>query len=221
MRLEAAIKGNLQKFMQKQKEAAEAAVTAAVSEITNNIKNDLREQVQSAGLGPRLAKSWQAKLYPKGQKSIEAAGWVFSKAPKIIRAFDEGVLIRSPNGFFLAIPTENAPKRGVGGKRITPSNFPEHSLGRLRFVYRPGKISLLVVDNLRAGTGKRGGFRKASATALKTGRGLTTVVMFFLVPQVMLRKRLDYKRVVLRWEPQLPQAILKHWPEVPSNAEQT
>lgn len=221
MRLEAAITGNLQKFMQKQKEAAETAVTAAISEITNNIKIDLREQVQSAGLGPRLAKSWQSKVYPKGQKSIEAAGWVFSKAPKIIRAFNEGGLIRSPNGFFLAIPTASAPKRGMGGKRITPSNFPEHSLGKLRFVYRPGKISLLVVDNLRAGTGKRGGFRKASDTALRTGRGLTTVVMFLLVPQVMLKKRLDYQRVVARWEPQLPQSILKHWPEVPSNAEQT
>lgn len=220
MRLEAAITGNLHKFMQKQKEAAEAAVTAGVTEITNNIKNGLRAQVQSSGLGPRLAKSWQSKIYPKGQKSIEAAGWVFSKAPKIIRAFNDGVLIRSKHGFFLAIPTEAAPKRGVGGKRITPSNFPEHSLGRLRFVYRRGRPSLLVVDNLRAGTGKRGGFRKASATALQTGRGLTTVVMFILLPQVMLKKRLDYRRVMARWEPQLPQTILKHWPEVPSNAEQ-
>ena len=211
MRLEAAIKGDLHKFMEQQKVAAETAVTAGVAEITDRIKNDLRGQVSGAGLGSKLAKSWQAKLYPKAKKSIDDAGWVFSKAPKLIRAFDEGTLIKSKDGFFLAIPTEAAPKRGVGGKRITPSNFPEHSLGRLRFVYRPGRISLLVVDNLRAGTGKRGGFRKASESALKTGRALATVVMFFLVPQVKLRKRLDYKAVVNRLEPQLPQTILKHW----------
>ncbi|MFN7612570.1 MAG: DUF6441 family protein [Alphaproteobacteria bacterium] len=207
--------------MEQQKAAAEAAVTAGVAEVTERIKNDLRGQVTGAGLGNKLAKSWQAKLYPKGQKSISAAGWVFSKAPKLIRAFNEGALIKSKDGFFLAIPTEAAPKRGVGGKRINPSNFPEHSLGRLRFVYRPGKISLLVVDSLRASTGKRGGFRKASESALKSGRGLTTVVMFLLVPQVKLKKRLDYQSVVNRWEGQLPQTILKNWKEVSPNAEQT
>ncbi len=221
MRFEAAITGNLHKFMAQQQAAAEAAVTAGVAEITGRIKDDLRGQVTGAGLGNRLAKSWQSQLYPKGKKSIDAAGWIFSKAPKLIRAFDEGALIKSKDGFFLAIPTEAAPKRGVGGKRISPSNFPEHSLGRLRFVYRPGKISLLVVDGLRAGTGKRGGFRKASDTALKSGRGIATVVMFLLVPQVKLKKRLDYKAVVNRWAPQLPQAILQHWKEVSPNAEQT
>ena len=189
--------------------------------MTERIKNDLRGQVTGAGLGNKLAKSWQAKLYPKGQKSISAAGWVFSKAPKLIRAFSEGALIKSKDGFFLAIPTEAAPKRGVGGKRINPSNFPEHSLGRLRFVYRPGKISLLVVDSLRASTGKRGGFRKASESVLKSGRGLTTVVMFLLVPQVKLKKRLDYQSVVNAREGQLPQTILKNWKEVSPNAEQT
>jgi len=221
MRFEAAITGNLQKFMAQQQAAAEAAVTAGVAEITGRIKDELRGQVTGAGLGNRLAKSWQSQLYPKGKKSIDAAGWIFSKAPKLIRAFNEGALIKSKDGFFLAIPTEAAPRRGVGGKRISPSNFPEHSLGRLRFVYRPGKISLLVVDGLRAGTGKRGGFRKASATALKSGRGLTTVVMFLLVPQVKLKKRLDYKAVVNHWAPQLPQTILQHWKEVAPNAEQT
>lgn len=221
MRLEAAITGNLQKFMAQQQAAAEAAVTAGVAEITGRIKDDLRGHVTGAGLGGKLAKSWQSHLYPKGRNSISAAGWVFSKAPKLIRAFNEGALIKSKDGFFLAIPTEAAPKRGVGGKRISPSNFPEHSLGRLRFVYRPGKISLLVVDGLRAGTGKRGGFRKASDSALKSGRGLTTVVMFLLVPQVKLKKRLDYKAVVNRWAPQLPQTILQHWKEVSPNAEQT
>ena len=221
MRLEAAIKGNLPKFMKQQQEAAEVAVTKGVSEIANRIKEDLRTQVISAGLGQRLAKSWQAKIYPKGKKSLDAAGWIYSKAPKIIRAFNEGVVIKSKEGWFLAIPTEAAPKRGVGGKRISPSNFPEHSLGRLRFVYRPGAVSLLVVDGLRAGSGKRGGFRKASDTALRTGRGLTTVVMFFLVPQVRLKKRLDYMAVVNRWQPQLGQTVLNNWPEVQSNDEQT
>ena len=221
MRLEAAIKGDLTKFMKQQQEAAEAAVTGGVSEITTHIKDDLRQQVTGAGLGSKLAKSWQAKVYPKGKKSLDAAGWIFSKAPKIIRAFNEGAVIKSKDGWFLAIPTDAAPKRGVGGKRINPSNFPEQAFGRLRFVYRQGAVSLLVVDGLRAGTGKRGGFRKASDTAQRTGRGLTTVVMFILVPQAKLKKRLDYKAVVNQWQPQLGQSILNNWPEVTSNDKQT
>ena len=220
MRLEAAIKGNLHKFMEQQKEAAEEAVTKGVSEVTNRIKNELRQQVASAGLGNKVAKSWQSKVYPKGKTSIEAAGWIYSKAPKIIRAFNDGDIIKSKFGKFLAIPTPSAPKRGVGGKRINPSNFPEHSLGKLRFIYRRGSVSLLVVDNLKASNGKRGGFRKASESALKTGRGLATAVMFFLVPQVQLKKRLDYQSVVLRERGNLPQVILENWKEVESNDEQ-
>ena len=104
MRLDAAIQGNLTKFLKSQQAAAEAAVTAGVSEIATKIKDDLRGQVTNAGLGARLAKSWQAKVYPKGKKSLEAAGWVYSKAPKIIRAFNDGAVIKSKDGWFLAIP---------------------------------------------------------------------------------------------------------------------
>ena len=39
------------------------------------------------------------------------------------------------------------------------------------------------------------------------GEGLTTVVMFLLVPQVKLRKRLDVARAAERWSAQLPALI--------------
>jgi hypothetical protein len=62
--------------------------------------------------------------------SSNAAGLVCTKAPQIIRAFDEGVLIRRRRGWFLGIPTGNAPRKGTDGKRISPSTFPEHRFGR-------------------------------------------------------------------------------------------
>lgn len=219
MRLKASITGNLHAFMRKQAEAAEEAVTGGVKDITDSLKQELRQQVVTAGLGRRLSQSWRSQIFPKGRRSIKAAGWVWSKAPLIINAFDRGVVIKSDKGFFLAVPTSAAPKKGVGGKRISPSNFPEYSLGRLRFVYRRGAPSLLVVDNLRARTGKRGGFAKASESALRKGRGLATVVMFILVPQVHLKKRLDVQGTVKRWEPQLPDAILRRWQDVDSQDE--
>jgi len=213
MQLSAAITGNLDQYMKNQVAAAEAAVTAGIKEVTDGIKADLKAQVVSAGLGQGVANAWKSKQYPQGKKSIDAAGFIYSKAPQIIYAFNYGVVIKSSKGAYLAIPTPEAPKRGTDGKRINPSNFPEGGVGKLRFVYRPGKISLLVVDNLRASTGKRGGFRQASESAIGKGRGITTVVMFFLVPQVSMKKKLDIQSVVDKWAQTVPERILANWPD--------
>jgi hypothetical protein len=211
MRLSAAITGNLPKFMRDQVESAETAVTEGVRKVSNEIRDDLRTQVVSAGLGVPMSRTWKVAFYPKGRKSIKAAGLIYPDMPKVIRAFTSGEPIRTKHGSFLAVPTPAAPKRGVGGKRISPSTFPEHSLGKLVFVYRPRGVSLLVVENLKAG--KTGKFRKAPDSAQRSGRGLTTVVMFFLVPQVRLRKRFDLAAVADKHTSDLPQAILDAWPE--------
>ena len=213
MRLEAAIRGDLKKIMKEETAAAEKAVTLGVVAASNGLKAELRTQVTRAGLGEKMARTWKLRRYPSSGFSLGTAGLVYADMPQVIRAFNDGVTITNAKGAFLAIPTPAAPKRGVGGKRINPDNFPEHSLGRLRFIYRKGAPSLLVVENLRASTGKRGGYRKASESALKSGRGITTVVMFILLPQVTLKKRLDVDGAAERWRDKLPQLVLNSWPE--------
>jgi hypothetical protein len=132
-----------------------------------------------------------------------------------VRAFDEGTVIRAKRGLWLAIPTPSAPKRGVGGKRISPATWPENRLGPLRLVPRRNG-GLLVADNLAASvrrdTGALRGFRKASARARSTGQGLTTVVMFVLVPQVKMPKRLAIDPSVKRWLVRTPKLIVDSWP---------
>jgi len=174
------------------------------------VEADLRRQVTSAGMGQRLANTWRAELYPKGQKSIKAAGFVFTRAPTIIRAFDQGAVIKSMHGFWLAIPTPAA-GTGARGKRMTPGLWEQMHGARLRFIYRRGAPSLLVAENMRARTGKRGGFAHGNASALRTGRGLATVVMFILVPQVNLKKRLDVDAAAERWAEALPGLIVGNW----------
>jgi Family of unknown function (DUF6441) len=49
--------------------------------------------------------------------------------------------------------------------------------------------------------------QRDSAVARQGGQGLTTVVMFLLVPQVKLPKRLDVTRAAERWSAQLPALI--------------
>jgi Family of unknown function (DUF6441) len=209
MKLAAAIARSLQANMQAELRDLERAVTTGMKVAGQGLKTELRRQVESAGLGQRLANSWRDRHYPN--QRLDAASLVYTKAPQIIRAFGEGALIRSGRGRFLAIPTENAPRKGTDGRRIKPSTFPEHRFGPLRLVPRQTGPSLLVVDGLRASfsrkTGDLRGFRRATERARRSGQDLTTVVMFVLVPQVKLRKRLDVARVAERWSAQLPALV--------------
>ena len=113
MKLAAAISGDLRKIMAEEVKDAEDAVTAAMRQAADGLKADLRRQVTEAGMGQRLANTWRAELYPKGRKSIKPAGFVFTRAPTIIRAFDQGAVIKSKHGFWLAIPT---PAAGTGAR---------------------------------------------------------------------------------------------------------
>jgi len=200
---------SLQSDIQAELRDIERTVAAGAREAGRGLRTELRRQVASAGLGQRLANSWRDRHYPN--RKLDAASLVYTKAPQIIRAFDEGAVIRSRRGRFLAIPTGNVPRKGTDGGRIKPSTFPEHRFGPLRFVPRQSGPSLLVVDGLRASfsrkTGELRGFRRATDRARRSGQGLTTVVMFLLVPQVKLRKRLDVARVAERWSAQLPALI--------------
>ena len=94
---------------------------------------------------------------------------------------------------------------------MTPGLWEQMHGSRLRFIYRRGAPSLLVAENMRARTGKRGGFAKGSASALRSGRGMTSVVMFILVPQVSLKKRLDVNGVAEQWAAALPELIVRNW----------
>lgn len=213
MRIAAALTGDLEKLLAQESADIAIAVTAGVQKASDGAKEDLRGQVRGAGLGDRMAKTWQNKVYPKGRKSRGAAGLVYSKAPTIIRAFDEGAVIRSKDGFWLAIPTAATP-RGKGGKRLTPLEVEKRFGQPLRFIYRAGKPGLLVFDNVRigrAGTAKT--LRRTQGGAEFTPlRGRTSAVMFILVPQARLKKRLDVDMVGKVWIDRLAGLILAAFP---------
>ena len=88
--------------------AGEKAVSAAMREAGTSLKSAWRGQITGAGLGRRLANSIRSQTYPKAGESLNAAALVWSKAPVIVGAHDTGPLIRSKDGFWLAIPTPAA-----------------------------------------------------------------------------------------------------------------
>lgn len=214
MRLRASLSGNLEKHLTTELLKAEQAVTGAMRTATTGLQHSMRGQVTAAGLGPRLATAWRGEVYPKHGKSLNAAGLVYTKAETIMAGFEKGHVIRGKDGFWLAIPTPHAPKR-VLGKRVTPGNLEQARGIGLRFVYRKNGPSLLVAENMRASygrkTGELRGFRKASASARKSGRGLTSVVMFWMVPQVTMPKLIRFEPEAEKWHRRIPALIVKYW----------
>jgi hypothetical protein len=154
--------------------------------------------------------------FPKSGESLNAAARVWPNVPVIIGAHHTGPLIRSKNGFWLAIPTPATGKSTRGGRRGSAWTSPgewERSIGlRLRFTYRRRGPSLLVAE------GRLNTKGRAVASTSKTGRGVATAPIFLLVPQVTLPKRLDLARdagrtvdgvlglIVAEWKPQRRQS---------------
>ena len=197
---------------------AARSVTSAMREVTEGLKGDLRADVVDSGLGQRLANTWRGKTYPESRVSLEAASFVWSRAPNIVDAFDRGVTIRSNKGFWLAIPTPAAGVKGINAtgamKRITPGGWERRTGMRLRFVYRRGQPSLLVADHARLS--KKGlarpniGRTRAGNTYTRLS-GRATVVVFLLVPQVTLKKRLDIQSAAQQWGDRVGGVIASHW----------
>jgi len=181
---------------------------------------DLEQAAQNGGLG-RLSRAWASAAYPrKGVGSLSASAEVYVKGSKhtqdAMYAFSHAATVRARNGLFLLVPTENAPKVGLGRDRDKRLAAAEARYGKLRFVYRRGKPSLLVADNVRARGGKRGGFARASVRATAAGN-VATIVVFILVPLVNLKKRFSVGPLEQKWRGQIPALIASEYQRLSGN----
>ena len=207
MKLNVSFSPDLVALMRAEVAAGQKAVSTTMAQAGLGLKTAWRAQITGAGLGQRLANTIRSQTYPEGRNSLDAAALVWSNAPEIIGAHDTGPLIRSGNGFWLAIPLAAAGK-GLGGKRITPGMWEQKTGLRLRFVYRSRGPSLLVADAVRLNT--RG---QAAVSKSKTGRGQVTAPIFLLVRQVKLPKRLDLARDAELAQAAIPGSIVRNWVE--------
>jgi len=155
--------------------------------------------------------TWRGMVFPSSE-SLNAAGFVYTKAPEIIDSYAHGAVIRAHKSLYLAVPLPPAGKL-AGRRKLNPETWEQAHGQKLVFVPRRNGLALLVAENMRARTGKRGGFTKASATALRTGRGLATVPIFILIPQVTIQKRFDTESVGNKWIDRLPTLVIENWQE--------
>jgi hypothetical protein len=186
-------------------EALAAANTLSLKEVSDWLKAAVDDQARAAGLGNKLGKATRRTVYPQNRNSADAALFFEARrntiAVKLFDVFNNGAVIRSKHGFWLAIPTPAAAQgryagRNGGTQRVNPGAWERATGIKLRFVYRRGKPSLLVADNIRINT--RGKAVAQGGVSGKAGpnvrlHGRASAVIFILVPQVTLKKRLDWK----------------------------
>lgn len=215
---------NFGDVMTELEEDVATSITKAMGEATLLLKRDLADDVQAAGLGNRLGKTWRSQVYPQSGNSLDPAGWVWTKAPLLIDVFDRGTTIRGRDGLWLAIPTPNAGKRApVAGApafgarqgktaRVTPGGFERRTGLKLRFVYQHNKPSLLVVDAAkRDALGRAARYQPKGRGSKLYGPSGQTIVVFILVRQVRLNKRLNVEAIAARAADRLAGLLTKHW----------
>lgn len=196
LQLNAALQGNFEKEQKTAITRIERAVQAALFDVAGDLQSKWRQDVASSGLrnAQRLTKTIRIRHYKNN--GLNPASQVYSTFPIIQRAFEQATVVRSSNGFYLPIPNPDVwpggrvvRPGGRGGQRNNTIALAEQRFGPLRFIYRPGKASLLVAE-VRGSASRPGAFRRASATAMRTGNGLTTIVVFYLVKEARLPRML-------------------------------
>lgn len=206
VRIRASIDGDWVAMMADVDKDIATAATDAAQEVAAGLKSDLREITQKAGLGSRLANTWRSAVYPKGRTSIDAAAFVYSKAPDIIDSFDRGATIYPVNGSkMLAIPTKNVPRKGRG-RRMTPLDVEDAYNQDLKFARTKDGKTIAYVEVIKAKSGK--GWRQATKGRLRQGRVVQPVVMFILIPAAKMPKLFNLDATGAYWGQQM-QAIFE------------
>ena len=192
MRIDINIESDLPAFAGRIGEAIRRGAMRGAVRFQTRAKLAYRADVRKGGLGDRLANTWQDRLYPQGRaQSWHPAVLIYSRAPAIIRGHTDNPIIRHKGGLWLAIPTENTPRRGR--RRATPEEVEVMFNQDLIVFPGRGRQALAFVDVVKARSGK--GFRKSSRQRTRDGREKQLVLMFVLVRQVTLQKRLDWPRL--------------------------
>jgi hypothetical protein len=169
-----------------------------ITEATKVLERDLEALTRSAVPG-RLWRAWKSDVFPKGAAlAREPVGVVYvnggARSRGAISFFTRPGRIKGRSGQYLAIPTPAAGSRGRG-RDLTPKEWERRTGAKLRFVYRRGKPSLLVVDEAVL-SGKKQVARLNTERRRASGRGNTTIVVFFLVPFVSYGNKIAIDPVV-------------------------
>ncbi len=182
------------------------AGTQAVADSTKWLERELEAVTRSAVPG-KLWRAWASASYPlAGGPARNPAGEVFlngrTRTSGAMAFWTEPGQIKGKRGQWLAIPTAAAGSRGRS-RDLTPGEWERAHGQRLKFVYRGGRRSALLIAE---GTtnGRTGGYRpitrQRTARDIRAGfqRGVQSIVIFVLVPMVKHANSVAIEPVIQR-----------------------
>jgi hypothetical protein len=177
---------------------AERVAVAAGEEVkagAQGLQADLRRETE-AFLGAKIANAWRSRFYPNKGQTGGPAGFVWTKAPKIIDFFSSSKLV-TPIGEAFAIPTDAVP-RGARGRRLSPIEVEARFNAELVPVRLPSGRLGLAIDVIAGRNGR--GFRAPTPGRRKQGRASKMVLMFVLLRGPLQGRRLiDLNAFAERW----------------------
>lgn len=220
MRLTATIQGDLRDWAKGEVRKGRLAVTQGVRSTGLTIKERWRGQIAAAGFSGnigRLQKSVRQDVFPKRGASLNAATTIYPQGigvQNMMAAVETGKVVRSANGYWLAIPLPAA-GRVRGGKKPTVGEWEKKKGRRLEFVYLKRNHALLVDTGRysRPRDQKRRGkwSVQTHAPGYRNGDVTKHQTIFVLVPQVRLRKRLSVYAMAAQVGATLPARVAALW----------
>lgn len=189
--------------------ARKLAFKVALAKTARGLEKDFEDALNMADLG-RLGLTWASVVYPQrsGIGSFNARSVVYVRAREvwqlIMESITEGAVIRAAGGKYLAVPTPNNlisvgvpahKSRDFQNVRVSPRNMIESGAA---FVVKrkngPGLVWMLKVA--RDSKGPRRGRYVSQTLAMGLRPGATAVPMFTLIPQVIVKARMNKKALV-------------------------
>ena len=188
----------------------------AVEETTKGLERELEDLTRSQVPG-KLWRAWKSEVFPKGSAiAREPVGTVFinggTRSRGAMTFWSQPGRIVGKSGQWLAIPLPAAGSRGRL-RNLTPGEWERAHGQRLRFVYRGGRRSALLVADMGTTNTRTGSFRPITRarTAADQRRGFVrgeqSVPIFVLVPQVAFGNRISIQPVIARAQGRLAENV--------------
>lgn len=204
-------------FEARRKALAAAPLIASKQAIHGGVialRGRLRADVARA-FGKRMDYTWASEVYPAGQRlANNPAGIVFSRATKIVEAFEYGANIQGGRAGALYIPIPGTP---ADKKRTKGRSLVKEMVGRfgrpLELPQKDGSGWLLLFKTRTSR--KTGKHISAFYQDRKTGErkqtnvGVTWTPMFVVEPQVTLARRLNARQIMTNFEREWPEIYVK------------
>lgn len=170
--------------------SARTVVSANTRAAEKALEDATRRAVPGKNGPSRLWRAWASNVFPKAGLSDNPAGSIYvrggERSQGAMRAHTEGARIVGKQSQWLAIPLPAAGSRmtGKGRATLTPREWERRTGQKLRFVFRRGKTSMLVADDVRVSSRGVARVRRGKKMGPYAGKGASTVPIFILVREV-------------------------------------